>query len=319
MRIHPLVFGLVLIHLLFSSCDTIKFVDNLAAKRYERRGGALQSLEIENTQLAFRVLGTGRDTLLLVHGFGPNPKMQWFKQIKSLSKAFTLIVPELVYFGDSHPLTNRSLFSLEYQADMLIGLLDSLAVERTHLLGISYGGMVSAFLSLKAQDRVDKVVIVDSPVKFYSQTYADSLAQAFGIKSAKELLLPDSGAGLRALLQASFYKPPRIGAKTLDKIVERYYFHQRMEKAALLDYLYRNEKFLSQIAFKTDKDILLIWGESDQLVPLTVGRQLQTYFGDKAKLVTIPKAGHAVNGERPKDFNREVLNFLSPPPASKKK
>ncbi len=309
----------MLIQLLASSCDSLKFVEDLTEKRYTRRGGVPQIVQVENTQLSYRILGEGADTLLLIHGFGPRPELQWFKQIKPLARHFTLIVPDLVYFGDSYSLTNRSLFSPEYQADMLGGLLDSIGVESTHLLGLSYGGLVGAFVALKSSDKIDKVVLADAPLKFYSQRYADSLARAYDHQSMSELLLPETGADLQTLLEVSFVKPRRIKDEMLDKIVKRYYFHMREEKAALLDNLYRNEKFLSQISYRTGKETLLIWGEHDRLIPLSVGRQLQDYLGEKARLLVIPDAGHAVNSEGAKEFNRAVIDFLSPSKSKKKK
>lgn len=311
MNIRPFLFVIIAVSaLLISSCNVASYIDKRAERQYQRLGGTPQQVELKEATISYRMVGDEGSHLLLLHGFGPNPKTQWIKQIKPLAKKHRLIVPELLYFGDSRPASSRRVYSLEHQAKLMKSLLDSLAIEQTNILAVSYGGLVASFFYVKYPDLVDKIIISGAPIQAYSMDFADSLAKAHGRPGMKDLLLPSNGEELNALLQIASYKPPRLGKKALNKIALQYYFNQRFEKGALLDYLYRSESFLKQLSFRTDKEVLLIWGAEDQLVPPAIGRHLKDYYGENAQMMTISKAGHSVNAKKAKAFNKAVLKFL---------
>ena len=56
--------------------------------------------------------------------------------------------------------------------------------------------------------------------------------------------------------------------------------------------------------------VLIIWGEKDRVLPLK-----HAYFGKEkipnARLEIFPACGHIPFFERPEEFNRLVLDFLS--------
>jgi pimeloyl-ACP methyl ester carboxylesterase len=55
---------------------------------------------------------------------------------------------------------------------------------------------------------------------------------------------------------------------------------------------------------------LLVWGRNDRLVPVTVGETVQRLIPG-ARLAVLPRAGHVPMWDRPGEFNRLVLEFLS--------
>jgi pimeloyl-ACP methyl ester carboxylesterase len=54
----------------------------------------------------------------------------------------------------------------------------------------------------------------------------------------------------------------------------------------------------------------VIWGEHDALVPLAVARQLAQYLRYE-ELIVIKGAGHVSMWDRPQEFNRALMEFLS--------
>jgi len=54
---------------------------------------------------------------------------------------------------------------------------------------------------------------------------------------------------------------------------------------------------------------LLLWGETDPLVPLTYAQQILELV-PRARLSIVPRAGHIPFWENPEAFNRDLLNFL---------
>lgn len=272
-----ILFATIFFTLLFflSSCNVLNYADRRAEHAYRRLGGEPRQVQVGNTLLQYRLLGRRGDPILLIHGFGPNPKMQWLKQIKPLTREHRLIVPDLVYFGGSRPLTERQVYSPEFQADQLRLLLDTLGINQVHLLGLSYGGLVASLFYVKNQDRVDRIILSDALTKFYTRAYADSLALSRGRPSAADLLLPETGQDLEILLRTALYQPPKLKPAWRDSMVQRYYNPNRSHLRELLHYLYRSESFLNSLVYKTDRPVLLIWGEHDNLVPVEVESRAQ--------------------------------------------
>jgi pimeloyl-ACP methyl ester carboxylesterase len=55
---------------------------------------------------------------------------------------------------------------------------------------------------------------------------------------------------------------------------------------------------------------LLVWGEEDRITPLAAARVFEAGLPD-ARLVTIPRCGHAPMLEAPEEFERRVAPFLA--------
>ncbi|KAI4377018.1 hypothetical protein MLD38_014714 [Melastoma candidum] len=59
-----------------------------------------------------------------------------------------------------------------------------------------------------------------------------------------------------------------------------------------------------------EQDVLLIWGEEDQLFPLEMALELKEILGKKVKLEVIRKTSHVPQIEHPKKFGKLVIDFL---------
>ncbi|KAL2906084.1 putative hydrolase YugF [Bienertia sinuspersici] len=85
----------------------------------------------------------------------------------------------------------------------------------------------------------------------------------------------------------------------------------RVERKQLIEALHKDRK-LANLP-KINQNTLIIWGEHDQIFPIELGHRLKSmcrYIGESAELVTIKKAGHAVNLEKPKVIYKNMKSFL---------
>jgi pimeloyl-ACP methyl ester carboxylesterase len=56
---------------------------------------------------------------------------------------------------------------------------------------------------------------------------------------------------------------------------------------------------------------LVLWGQEDRVFPVTVGNEIhQTIKG--SRFISIPKAGHIPQWERPDLVNQELITFIRP-------
>ena len=77
----------------------------------------------------------------------------------------------------------KSPYSLSDMADDAVGILDSLGVDKVHLIGASMGGMIAQRLALNHPERVMSLCSIMSTPRFIRPEYQLTL----------ELMEPDSG------------------------------------------------------------------------------------------------------------------------------
>jgi pimeloyl-ACP methyl ester carboxylesterase len=94
------------------------------------------------------ILGLGQDTAT------------WKFQISDFSEHFRLILLDNRDSGKSSSCSET--YTTETMARDVLGLMDHLEIERTHLLGTSMGGMIAQQLALMAPERVISLVLAST-------------------------------------------------------------------------------------------------------------------------------------------------------------
>ncbi|WP_148862462.1 alpha/beta fold hydrolase [Marinobacter fonticola] len=81
------------------------------------------------------------EALVLIHGF-PTSSWDWSKAWEPLAQSYRVVAMDLLGFGLSDkPWPHR--YSIHEQADLIMALLDSLGIERFHVLAHDYGDTVA--------------------------------------------------------------------------------------------------------------------------------------------------------------------------------
>ncbi|KAG9146050.1 hypothetical protein Leryth_016607 [Lithospermum erythrorhizon] len=242
--------------------------------------------------------------VVLIHGFAAEGIVTWQFQVGSLTKHYSVYVPDLLFFGGST--TDNSDRSPKFQAECLTKALRKLGIEKCTLVGFSYGGMVSFKMAEMCPDLVQGMVISGSILAMTDSLSQETL-ESLGFSSSSELLLPSSVKGLKALLQVAAHKnlwfPDRLHKDFLEVM-----FNNRKEKAELLEGLVISNKDTTIPNFS--QRIHLLWGQNDQFFKLDLAQNMKEQFGDNTTLEAIDKAGHLVHLERPCVYNRRLKNFL---------
>ena len=110
--------------------------------------------------------GTGRATLLLVHGITANQRW-WHRLVPRLASDIGWLAVDLRGRGLSADVAGRS--SIATHADDLLALLDDVGVERAVVAGHSMGAFVATTLAERHPTRVAGLVLVDGGVVAPSQ------------------------------------------------------------------------------------------------------------------------------------------------------
>ena len=122
----------------------------------------MEFTEVNGTSIAYRQQGDGEPVLLLHPGFVADG-MQPLLTEPALS-GFRLIAYHRAGYGDSDRVSGP--VPMSRQAEDALDLLDTLAVDRVHLVGCSFGADVALQLALSAPQRVGCLVLLEPLLGF---------------------------------------------------------------------------------------------------------------------------------------------------------
>ncbi|KAB2627779.1 hypothetical protein D8674_032574 [Pyrus ussuriensis x Pyrus communis] len=282
-------------------------------------GLSQQTLQLNNDQTTLHFWGPNpklsnqtqnpeKPSLVLIHGFGPAAMWQWRNQVQFFSPHFNIYVPNLVFFGNS---TTASPERTEvFQASSVAKMMEKVGVERFSVMGTSYGGFVAYHLARMWPERVEKVVIASSGVNMRRGDH-EALLKRAKLEKIEDLMLPSTAAQLNKLLNLAMARRLDIIPDFfLSDIIQKLYSDKRKEKMELLKGLTLGREDTPNISPLPNKEVLIVWGEKDQIFPLEMATELKELLGPKTKLEVIKNTSHVPQVENPAQFNNIVKSYL---------
>lgn len=112
-------------------------------------------------KLHYHVAGTG-PAIVLIHGFLSDSRY-WNKLVKELSSSHRVITVDLLGFGKS-PKPRHAHYSLDQHAALVIDTLEPLLDEPAVVVGHSMGALISARISQRAPELVERLVLCNMPL-----------------------------------------------------------------------------------------------------------------------------------------------------------
>lgn len=233
-------------------------------------------------------------TLLMLHGIGSS-RTAWDLQFARLGNAFTCIAPDLPGYGDSPDPAGPGLAPI---VDAVAALIADQAV---HVIGVSFGGLVSLALAHRYPARVTSLVLADA-----------TLGRARAAHDERERWLKHRHALAQDLASRSHERAREIAAPdAADDVVEAIAAHMRRARPA--GYLAVADAIATTDAMPWLSDIhhpaLVVCGQHDSVTGSKLSRVLATSLPD-ARFVEMPGAGHAPHIEQPDRFAEIVSGFL---------
>lgn len=291
------------------------FVPELYIRWCMRRAGLQPSeMDLPNGQMHAWIGKPGKPALLLLHGFGSDAAWQWHPQVVALSEHYRLFVPDLLYFGKSRG--RHEDYSLEYQLEACMQLMDRYGHRTFDVVGISFGGLIAYELAAHEHERVSRLVVSNSSGPVYGHDDHQSALDHFDVDHLNDLLLPENAEDVRRLLHVAWHRPPFAPRFALREAHRRMFMDFRHEKAetmrGLVDRIETPELLERTIRHET----LLLWGEHDRIFSVDVAKRLREQIGERARLHVIADAAHSPNQEHAGEYNRVLVNFLQGRPLS---
>ncbi|KAA8546254.1 hypothetical protein F0562_003007 [Nyssa sinensis] len=246
--------------------------------------------------------------LILIHGFGPQGVWQWRQQVTFFAPHFDLYVPDLVFFGNSTSTSSER--SEVFQAISVGKLLEKVGVNRYSVVGTSYGGFVAYQMALMWPERVEKVVIASSGINMRQRDNIELVKRAKAEK-IEEVMLPRTAAQLRTLISLALFNPPYFYLPDflLNDFLDKLYTENRKEKMELLKGLRLGQDDTVNIS-PLQQEVLIVWGDHDQIFLLEKAIELKELLGDKVRLEVINNTSHVPQLQHAARFNNILNNFL---------
>ena len=247
------------------------------------------------------------EPVVLLHGFGGS-SFAWRLLTPALARRYRVIAPDLNGFGWTQRPKEVAAYTYAGQAEMVLGALRALGVERFHVIGHSYGGGLALWLAGRYPQRVRSVVLVSSVLPDYSQQQRQAWARFRTLNWLLVHFFVLSRAGVRRTLELCIHDRAKITSELVDAYRERLLV-EGVEDAyyglmAPVD-LPVPEVALQDVQAPT----LVVWGREDKLIPLPRAEAYVPQLPD-ARLVVLDGCGHMALEECPERLLAAVLPFL---------
>lgn len=262
-------------------------------------------------QLHYNDCGSEVETVVMLHGSGPGASgwSNFNRNIEPLVAAgFRVILLDFPGWSKSDPIVCTGSRS-DLNGRALKGLLDSIGLDKVHIIGNSMGAHSAVAFALANPTRVGKLVLMGGgtggPSQFVPMpTEGIKLIQALyrdpsieNLKKMMAVFVFDSSS-----LTEELYRTRLDNMLTRRDHLENFVKSHAANPRQFTDYGNR----LGEIAAPA----LIIWGRDDRFVPLDVGLRL-VWGMQNAELHIFNRCGHWAQWEHAEKFNRMVLDFLT--------
>lgn len=311
MRIVLGVLCLIFFYVCMNACSSYKLANKYIDRKFAKASMKLDTLKTDEYTIEYwDNKAENKPVFLVLHGFGAKTKYQWFKQLSVLKEDYRVVIPNLMYFGRTTP-KKQNKFSVQDQVEMIQHFLQQLKIEKYHLMGASYGGLISIETARQFPNQVTKLFLVDAPVKYIEEKDQLRICEQFGVESLTEMFVPSSPAEMRMLLHVSKGKKQYVPLFVLKDFHKEFYVKNKDELESLMEHLLEVREEYSKFEYKLTMPVHLLWGDTDMLIPPERAKKLQKHLGDTiATLDIIKNGGHMPNLNKPKKFNALLIEYL---------
>jgi pimeloyl-ACP methyl ester carboxylesterase len=265
-----------------------------------RKGVSGSFIKLSDGITHFEKAGTGKNgVVVLVHGFSV-PYFIWNGFFENLVKEGYQVIRYDEFGRGYSDRLNKNYTSTVY-TQQLYDLIKGLSIKQPiNLIGVSFGGIVSANFTLSYPNLVKKLVLID-PVSERNKTFGTELA-------FDEMMAKSSDARANGQLE-DFKYPANFPHWVEDYKVQMQY---KGTRNALVSTRFHYDSIPYLDRYKSlqnlQKPVLLIWGTEDHTVPLKYSDSIRSILN--VQFLSISDAGHLPYLEKPIIANKELIDFL---------
>ncbi len=275
-------------------------------------------IEVNDVSVHYKEHGTGAQTFILLHGFGASV-FSWREVLDDFALRGRVIAYDRPAFG----LTERPMpedwsanpYGMDANIELLRGLMDSLKIQRTVLVGNSAGGALAVAFALRYPARVESLILIDPGLgggrgpQF--PAFALPLMRTPQMRHLGPLFVRDISETRDDDIRRAWSDPTKV----TDEILAGYHKSLQVNNwdRALYELTFapaypEMRALVSQLTIP----VFIIGGEDDGLIRPTYFESIARDIPG-ARLILLAGCGHVPHEECPLEFMSAVAKFLDAP------
>ena len=256
--------------------------------------------ELSDVRCYYELHGEG-EPLLLIPGLGGTCRL-WDPIAPQLANDFSLILIDNRGIGRSVP--RRKLRTLSDYSSDIAELLDTLQLDRAHVLGLSLGGIIAQRFAIDHPSRVDRLVLVSCADRFTAYLMRITALLGHSLRRFPRRMFVQM---MELLCTAPLYLDANIGL--IDREADERVRNGPPARALgnQLRALLRSE--VDPADYRIEPPTLVVAGEHDALIPNCYARLMAEKIPG-SQFVLVPGAGHNPMSEVPDTVLPLITRFL---------
>jgi pimeloyl-ACP methyl ester carboxylesterase len=276
----------------------------------------IHDVHVRGARISSLTAGGGPEHVILVHGLG-GAKSSFYETVAALTPEYTVHAIDLPGFGSSSkPL--RALYNPDFFARHVLRFMDTLAIDRAHLVGNSMGGRVSIEVALQAPNRVRTLSLLSASMAFRRGREWVPLIRILRpeLAALPHMLRPQM---VRSRFWNMISEPERLDPSVGDIAADEFLRIYRSRAARVAFYAAARQIYLEAPygpkGFWTrlpqlEPPALFIWGSDDPLVPARFSRHVAEALPEAPQIV-LSNCGHVPQLELPERTHELVGEFIA--------
>jgi 3-oxoadipate enol-lactonase len=259
----------------------------------------MPELMIKGTKIYYELHGTeGKPVVLFLHGLGSSVR-DWELQVPAFSQDYRVLLIDMRGHGRSDKPIPQ--YTMPIFASDVVGVMDSLKIEKVHIVGISMGGMIAFQLAVDCPERIQSLCIVNSGPAVILRSLQDRFAIYMRFVIVRLMGMRKMGAVIAPKL---FVDAEQEELRQL--FIERW---AENDPRAYLNALRAIVGWTVEERIGENSIPTLIAVSDQDYTPVSLKEAYMPKLRN-ARLTIIPNAHHAVSSERPEAFNQVIMEFL---------
>lgn len=276
----------------------------------------MHDVQVRGATISSLTAGAGPEHVILIHGLG-GAKSSFYETVSALTDEYTVHAIDLPGFGSSSKPAGGA-YNADFFARHVLRFMDTLSLDRVHLVGNSMGGRVALEVGLQAPGRVRTLTLL-----------APSLAwlRGRGWSPLVRLLRPELAAlphplrssQVRRQFWSLIARPDRVDPAVGDIAADEFLrvYRSRMARVAFfaaarniyLEKPYGNGGFWTRLE-ELEPPSLFVWGSDDKLVPASFSRHVGAIVPESTQVV-LGECGHVPQIELPERTHAMLRRFIA--------
>ncbi|MCX2946713.1 alpha/beta fold hydrolase [Lentzea sp. NEAU-D7] len=267
---------------------------------------SVQSLYADTPVARFHYTRTGQGSPVVLIAGGAQWQHSYRDTIPALAEHHTVYAVDLPSQGYTEAAEDFS-YEIPAMADAIGTFLDAVGLRKASLVGHSWGGAWSLSFAERHPERVDRLVLMDSPGLDEEPAAQTAL---FGVPVVGEAAVKlMRRADFEKSLRSAFSHQERVTPEVVD---ETWAWLSAPQRRSAFVELVRSQDYgpLDRGLERITAATLVIWGQDDQWLPVSYAHE----YGRRipgAQVQVVPGAGHNVHEDDPARVNRLLVGFLA--------